>query len=112
MERVAGTCLFEKTDRLKAQKSKVIEDISKFRTELKQLKRVSLLTLAFSQKERNCVLNGPCPFYLNYRGYGFCVSELLGEGCQAEKLREVLLDEGAQDADSYPQVSSQLTMGL
>jgi len=87
-----------------------MEDISKFRTELKQLKRVSLLTLAFSQRERNCALSGLCPFYLDYRGYGFCVSELLGEGCQAERLREVLSAQEVEEKNPYPEVSSQLTM--
>ena len=89
-----------------------MEDISKFRSELKQLKRVSLLKLAFSQKEGDCALSGPCPFYLTYRGYGFCVSELLGESCQAEKLREILSDEGDQDSKPCPDVSFQLIIEL
>ena len=46
-----------------------------------------LLQMAFNQKEHNCVLNpnGSCEFYINYKGFGFCVSELSGQGCQAEK---------------------------
>jgi hypothetical protein len=89
-----------------------MEDILKFRFELKQLKTVNLLTMAFSQKERNCVLSGPCPFYLSYRGHGFCVSELLGESCQAEKLRELLSCEDDQDRKPSSEVSSQLTIEL
>jgi len=89
-----------------------MEEILKFRGELKQLKTVSLLTLAFGQKERNCVLSGPCPFYLSYRGYGFCVSELLGESCQAEKLREILSEEDVRDGKPCPDVSLQLTIEL
>jgi hypothetical protein len=91
---------------------KAMEDISKFRSELKQLKRVSLLKLAFSQKEGDCALSGPCPFYLIYRGYGFCVSELLGESCQAEKLRDILCDEDGRDREPCPDVSSQLDIEL
>ncbi len=89
-----------------------MEDILKFKSELKQLKRRSLLNLAFNQKEGHCVLSGPCPFYLSYRGYGFCVSELLGESCQAEKLREILSEEGDRDREPCPEVSFQLTIEL
>ncbi len=89
-----------------------MEDILKFRSELKQLKRVSLLRLAFNQKEGDCALTGPCPFYLTYRGYGFCVSELLGESCQAEKLAEILSDEGDRDSKPNPYISSQLNIEL
>ncbi len=89
-----------------------MEDILKFKSELKQLKRRSLLNLTFNQKEGDYVLSGPCPFYLSYRGYGFCVSELLGESCQAEKLKEVLFDEDDQDREPCPEVSFQLTIEL
>ncbi len=87
-----------------------MEDILKFRSELKQLKRVSLLRLAFNQKEGDCALTGPCPFYLTYRGYGFCVSELLGESCQAEKLGEILPDEDDREKKPCPDLSFQLTI--
>ncbi len=89
-----------------------MEDVLKFRSELKQLKRVTLLGLAFNQKEGDCALSGPCPFYLTYRGYGFCVSELLGESCQAEKLAEILPDEGDRDSRPSPDSSSQLNIEL
>ncbi|MGA2958970.1 MAG: hypothetical protein ABSF48_25040, partial [Thermodesulfobacteriota bacterium] len=41
----------------------------------------------FDQKELNCVLDprGSCPCYFKYKGFGFCVSELSDQGCQAEK---------------------------
>lgn len=89
-----------------------MEDILKFRSELKQLKRVSLLRLAFSQKEGDCALSGPCPFYLIYRGYGFCVSELLGESCQAEKLGEILPDGDDRDRKPCSDASFQLKIEL
>ncbi len=70
-----------------------MEDILIFRAELKRLGRCTLLEMAFRQKEKKCVLSGLCPFNLNYKGYGFCISELLGEGCQEERLRRLCPDE-------------------
>ncbi len=84
----------------------------KFRSELKQLKRVSLLRLAFNQKEGDCALSGPCPFYMTYRGYGFCVSELLGQSCQAEKFEATLSDESDRDREPCPDASFQLKIEL
>jgi hypothetical protein len=57
------------------------------RAELRMLRTADLLKMALNQKEYNCVLNpdGPCQFYFKYKGFGFCVSELSGQGCQAEK---------------------------
>jgi hypothetical protein len=60
------------------------------RAELRRLRPADLLRMASNQKEHNCVLNpnGPCEFYFKYKGFGFCVSELSGQGCQAEKNAE------------------------
>ena len=74
-----------------------MEMILKFRKELKNLGKGTLLKMAFSQKEKHCVLSGLCPFYLDYKGYGFCVSEIAGEGCQDEKLRGLLSSEDNQN---------------
>ena len=62
-------------------------DFWKLRTELRMLGPADLLKMASNQKEHNCVLNpnGSCPYYFKYKGFGFCVSELSGQGCQAEK---------------------------
>jgi hypothetical protein len=70
-----------------------MEEILIFRAELKRLGRVTLLKMAFSQKEKRCVLSGLCPFYLSYKGRGFCISEILGEGCQEERLRRLCPEE-------------------
>jgi hypothetical protein len=96
-------------------------DFWKLRTELRRLGPADLLKIAAEQKENNCVLNPgrPCQFYFKYQGIGFCVSELSGQGCQAEKAgqggenaetfitdgeaknrKEEVLGEG--DADSFP----------
>ena len=89
-----------------------MEKIVIFRSELKKLGAVTLLKMAFSQKEKRCVLSGLCPFYLNYKGYGFCVSEILGEGCQDEKLRESCPDKEAQGENQCSDSFLQLSIGL
>jgi hypothetical protein len=65
-------------------------DFLELRTELRMLGYADLLKMAFDQKEHNCVLNpnGPCKFNFQYKGFGFCVLELSGQGCQAEKVRQ------------------------
>jgi hypothetical protein len=62
-------------------------DFLELRAELRRLGPADLLQMAFDQKEHHCVLNpnGSCQFYFKYKGFGFCVSELSGRGCQAEK---------------------------
>ena len=74
-----------------------MKDFWKLRIELRMLEPAGLLQMAFDQKEHHCVLNpnGSCQFYFRYNGFGFCVSELSGQGCQAEKPRE-----GGEDAET------------
>jgi hypothetical protein len=59
----------------------------RLRTELRMLRPTDLLKMPSKQKDHSCVLNpsGSCQFYFKYKGFGFCVSELSGQGCQAEK---------------------------
>ena len=66
-----------------------MKDFWKLRNELRMLGVADLLKMASNQKEHNCVLNpnGPCEFYFKYKGFGFCVSELSSQGCQAEKAQ-------------------------
>jgi hypothetical protein len=72
-------------------------NVLELRTELRKLGPADLLRMASNQKEHHCVLNpnGPCQFYFKYTGFGFCVSELSGQGCQAEKARQ-----GGEDAET------------
>ncbi len=70
-----------------------------------------LLKMAFSQPEKNCVLGGTCPFLLNYQEILFCVSEVLGQGCQMEKLRALLSSEDAHDKGYDPEQSLDLSVG-
>lgn len=49
-----------------------------------------LFNLALNQKMSGCVIGGsPCRFYLQYNGSNFCVSEILREGCQLERLEQL-----------------------
>jgi len=57
--------------------------------------KANLLKMALCQKEKKCVLGGVCPFLLEYQCILFCVSEILGQGCQIEKSR-LLSSESAQ----------------
>ena len=63
-------------------------DIYKARRELQSMGTGRLLALTLRQKESKCLLNYvcPCPFLLKYKEFNFCVSELLHQGCQKEKI--------------------------
>ncbi len=62
-------------------------NVLELRTELRRLGPANLLRMASNEKEHNCGLNpnGSCEFYFKYKGFGFCISELSGRGCEAEK---------------------------
>ena len=59
------------------------------RAELRRLSPSDLLKMASKQKAYHCILNpsGQCEFYFKHNGFRFCVSELSGQGCQAEKTK-------------------------
>ncbi len=71
--------------------------ISDIKSELRQMVKKDLLKMAFGQPEKNCILGGTCPFLLTYQQILFCVSEVLGQGCQLEKLRASLNDGEVED---------------
>jgi len=77
------------------------EKIYQARKELRRMAKANLLKMAFSQKERNCLLGGACPFLLEYHCILFCVSEILGQGCQIEKSRPIS-SESAQSKGKLP----------
>ena len=77
------------------------EKILQFKSELRTMRKEDLLRMVSSQKERKCVLGGLCRFLLEYRRILFCVSEILGQGCQVERQR---LDSG-QEAESESESS-------
>jgi len=45
--------------------------------------------MLMSQKKSKCVLNGLCSLHFDYKGYTFCLSEILGEGCESERLKKL-----------------------
>ncbi len=58
-----------------------------FKAELRKITKRNLLEMALSQREKYCLLGGHCPFLLEYRCIRFCISEILGQGCQGERQR-------------------------
>jgi hypothetical protein len=52
--------------------------------------RRELLKLVASQKISNCLIGGtPCRFHLRHKEFSFCLSEIMGESCQVEKLEKL-----------------------
>ncbi|MDP3017433.1 MAG: hypothetical protein Q8N70_10235, partial [Deltaproteobacteria bacterium] len=49
-----------------------------------------LLKIVFGQKEKKCLLGGTYPFLFEYQNILFCVSEILGQGCQMAKSRQII----------------------
>jgi hypothetical protein len=65
-------------------------DILKARYELRRMSTGDLFKLAQNQKMANCLIGGgPCGFLLQYKESNFCVSEILGKGCQVERLEQL-----------------------
>ncbi len=85
--------------------------ILSLKLELKQVAKKDLLKMVFGQSEENCILGGTCPFLLNYQQVRFCVSEVLGHGCQMEKLRASLRMEEEQGKENTRDQSLDLTVG-
>jgi hypothetical protein len=61
-------------------------DVYKTRYELRNAGKRHLFRLVFAQKISECLIGGQvCGLYLHYKGFNFCVSEIMGEGCELEK---------------------------
>jgi hypothetical protein len=86
------------------------EKIFQFKSELRKIRKGDLLRMVLNQKERKCVLGGVCPFLFEYRRILFCVSEILGQGCQVEKQRLDSVRE-AQSEGENPQKPLKLPVG-
>ncbi len=50
--------------------------------------RKKLFKMLMSQRESKCILSGLCSLRFEFKGYTFCLSEVLGEGCELEKLKK------------------------
>jgi hypothetical protein len=86
------------------------EKIFQARAKLRRMAKANLLKMAFCQKEKNCALGGACPFLLEYQCILFCVSEILRQGCQIERLR-LLSDENAKSEGETRQKAVKLAVG-
>ncbi len=64
-------------------------DFYSIKGELRRLGVRNLFEIVINQRESKCVLNGLCPYYFKHRGYGFCLSEILGKGCEFQKLEKL-----------------------
>lgn len=62
-------------------------DVFEARSELRRVGRRYLLGLVLAQRISKCLIGGrACGLYLHHKGFNFCVSEIMGEGCQVERL--------------------------
>ncbi len=65
-------------------------DVYESKNELRRMSRMDLFELALNQRMSNCLVGGrPCAFLLQYKGSNFCVSEILREGCQVQRLEQL-----------------------
>jgi len=80
-------------------------DVYKSKNELRKMSRGELFRVALTQRMSNCIIGGKaCGFHLQYEGSNFCVSEILREGCQVERLgqSEQVHDEKEEVNSSLP----------
>jgi hypothetical protein len=75
-------------------------DFHLVRTEVRRLGKKNLFKMLMGQKESKCLLNGLCSLRFNYKGYPFCISEVLGEGCESQRLKN--LEQEACEARGEP----------
>ncbi len=59
------------------------------RAEVRRLGKKNLFSMLIGQRESRCLLNGLCSFYFEYKRYTFCISEVLGGGCESQKLKKL-----------------------
>ncbi len=73
-------------------------DVYEARNELVRMHNADLFRLASNQRISRCQISGaPCAFYLCYKGFSFCVSEILGQSCQVERAEKA--DQYGEDRD-------------
>lgn len=78
-------------------------DFYQARNELRRMSRRYLLRLASTQRVSKCLIGvRACCLHLHYQGFNFCISEIMGEGCQVEKSAKVEGVYQSQDETSCP----------
>ncbi len=77
-------------------------DAYKSRNELRRMSRRGLFKLALNRRMPNCLIGGRlCGFLLQYNGNNFCVSEILREGCQVQRLEQLEQRYGKKQEINY-----------
>lgn len=65
-------------------------DFRKIRIELRKMTKSELFKLVVNQRISKCIIrDGFCPLLFKFKGLNFCVSELIGESCQDEKIKKL-----------------------
>jgi hypothetical protein len=60
-------------------------NIDQARSELRRMSKRNLFKLTSNQRISRCLIGGRvCGLYLEYKGFNFCISEILGQSCQVE----------------------------
>lgn len=78
-------------------------DFHSARTEVRRLGKKNLFKMLMDQKKSKCLLNGLCSFRFNYKGYPFCIAEVLGEGCESERLKKLEQEVGESREEPVPE---------
>jgi hypothetical protein len=66
------------------------------RSELRRMKKRNLLKLTADQRISKCLIGSrTCGLYLQYKGFYFCISEILGQSCRVEMSEK--LDDRYED---------------
>ena len=67
------------------------------RTELKKMDKKDLSELTWQREKRWCNVGAcECAFFVEYKDFNFCLTELLGQGCSPE------LDPGGRPDEFQP----------
>jgi hypothetical protein len=67
-----------------------VMDVYETRKELRRMDRGDLLRLVSEQRISRCLIGGqPCGLYMHYKGFNFCISEIIGEGCQLKGMKKM-----------------------
>jgi len=78
-------------------------NIYEVRSELRGMCGGDLLRLVSAQRISRCLIGGrACGLYMRYKGFNFCVSEIMREGCQVERSAKVEEVYQSQEESSCP----------
>jgi hypothetical protein len=84
-----------------------VQNFSIVRTELKRMKKRDLLDLAFQQKKRWCDIGASeCAFLIEYKGFAFCLTELMGQGCPSKLENENSTEDQNQSVKDKAEIST------